>query len=88
MNARGSPTVWWVTLPLQVPGEQDDDTPLGQENLPNLECVVPDSVAAWQNSWSSDDYINKPKHMTQDRKFGFFLAKSPFSCKVLKMPEP
>ena len=79
-------------LPLQVPREQDYDTPLGQlgsleggtagllqENLPNLECIVPDNVPAWQDSRSSNNYINKSKHMTQDRKFGLFLAKSPFS---------
>lgn len=98
MNARGSPAVWSVALPLQVPRERDDDTPLGsleggtaglrQENLPNLERVIPVSVPAWQDSRSSNDYKDKSKHMTQDRKFGLFLAKSPFSCKALKVPEP
>lgn len=50
-----------------------------QENLSNLECVVPDNVPAWQDSQSRNNYINKSKHMTRTRKFGLFLAKSPFS---------
>lgn len=92
MDARGSPAVWSVTLHLRVPREQDYDTPLGrlgsleggtagplQENLSNLECVVPDNVPAWQDSQSRNNYINKSKHMTRARKFGLFLAKSPFS---------
>lgn len=91
--------VWSVTLPLQR-GEQDCDSPLGQlgllegstagllqENLPNLQWIIPNNVPAWQDSWSSTSYINKPKHMTQDRKCGF-LSKIPFLfCKVIKIPE-
>lgn len=100
VDTRGSPVVWSVTLPLQVPWEQDCDSPLGQlglleggtagllqENLPSLQWIVPDNVPAWQDSRSSNSYINKPKHMTQDRKFGL-LGKIPFLfCKVIKVPE-
>lgn len=78
-------------LNLQVSGEQkrygkylgqlneSEGSNAKEKNLHNLECVVPHSVPAWQNSQSSNNYVNNSKHMTQDRKFGFFLAKSPFS---------
>ena len=69
VDARGSPAVRSVTLHLQVPWEQDSDTHLGQlgsleggtagllqENLPNLECIIPDKVPAWQISRSSSNY--------------------------------
>lgn len=54
------------------------------QNLPNLECIIPDNLPAWQDSRSSNNYTNKSKHMTQGRKFGLFLAKPPFFLQSLK----
>lgn len=72
---------WMVRLHLQVHWEQE--TPGGnlgllegniagllQESQPNLVCIVPDNVSAWQGSQSNNNHINKSKHMTQDRKLG------------------
>lgn len=83
---------WMVRLHLQVLWEQDFDTPRGQwgllegstagllqESQPNLVCIVPYNVSAWQGSRSNNNHMHKSKHMTQNRKLGLSLAKSSFS---------
>lgn len=93
-DVRGSPAIQSIVLNLQVTGEGAEQiwqisgtTESAQKqqregvllNLHNLERAVLHSVPAQQNSQTSSNKVNNSKRMIQDGKFGFFLAKSPFS---------